>query len=99
MTRLIRNIDTDLIEAIRARRDELGITHETIDAIAGLPSGYCSKLLAPEPMKRLGKISIPAMLGALGVALVLVEDTAQIGLVSPRWTKRKRALSPKPTDE
>jgi hypothetical protein len=97
MTKLIRSIP-DLVQAVRARRDELGITHETIDEIAGLPSGYCSKLLAPEPMKGLGPISIPAILGALGVALVLVEDTAQVERVSPRWTKRKR-LQRKPEPE
>jgi hypothetical protein len=87
--RLIRTID-ELVAAIRARRDELDLSHETLDHIAGLQPGYVSKLLAPEPMKGLGPISLPALLGALGVALVLVEDTAQVERVRGQWTKRKR---------
>ncbi len=73
MTRLIRSID-DLVAAIRARRDELNIPHELIDHLAGFQSGYTSKLLAPDPMKGLGPMSLPALLGALGAALVLVEE-------------------------
>jgi hypothetical protein len=90
MTRLIRSID-DLVAAIRARRDELNVSHELIDDLAGLQSGYTSKLLAPEPMKGLGLMSLPALLGALGAALVLVEDSAQAERVRDRWTPRKRA--------
>jgi hypothetical protein len=90
MTRLIRSID-DLVAAIRARRDELNVSHELIDDLAGLQSGYTSKLLAPEPMKGLGPMSLPALLGALGAALVLVEDSAQAERVRDRWTPRKRA--------
>jgi hypothetical protein len=89
MTRLIRSID-DLVAAIRARRDELNVSHELIDDLAGLQSGYTSKLLAPEPMKGLGPMSLPALLGALGAALVLVEDSAQAERVRDRWTPRKR---------
>lgn len=89
MTRLIRSID-DLVAAIRARRDELNVSHELLDDLAGLQSGYTSKLLAPEPMKGLGPMSLPALLGALGAALVLVEDSAQAERVRDRWTPRKR---------
>jgi hypothetical protein len=89
MAKLIRSLP-DLIDEIRARRDELQITHECIDDVAGLSSGYASKLLAPDPIKHLGPMSFEAVLGALGVALVLVEDSAQVARVSPHWTKRKR---------
>jgi hypothetical protein len=89
MSRLIRSID-DLVAAIRARRDELNVSHELLDDLAGLQSGYTSKLLAPEPMKGLGPMSLPALLGALGAALVLVEDSAQAERVRDRWTPRKR---------
>ena len=89
MTRLIRSID-DLVAAVRARRDELNIPHELIDHLAGFQSGYTSKLLAPEPMKGLGPMSLPGLLGALGVALVLVEDSAQADRVRDKWIPRKR---------
>jgi hypothetical protein len=98
--RLIRDIP-DLVAALRARRDELAISHETLDYIAGLQSGYVSKLLAPDPMKGLGPMSLPALLGALGVALVLVDDPEQIERVRDQWIKRKRppvrgVVSPSP---
>ncbi|WP_426608980.1 hypothetical protein [Bradyrhizobium sp. McL0616] len=41
--RIITNGD-DLVDLIRRRGDELGITHETIDHITGWASGYASKL-------------------------------------------------------
>ena len=48
----------DLLGALRARRDEVGITLETLDHVAGFPSGYSAKLLAPEPIKNLGWMSL-----------------------------------------
>lgn len=89
MTAPIRS-QAELLDAIRARRDELNISHETIDNIAGLQSGYTSKLLAPQPIKNLGPMSMGPLLGALGVALMLIEDDEQIDRVSSRWQKRKR---------
>ena len=74
--------------AIRDRRTRRNLSHELIDDLAGLQSGYTSKLLAPEPMKGLGRMSLPALLGALGAALVLVEDSAQVERVRDRWTPR-----------
>jgi hypothetical protein len=80
----------DLVAAIRARRDELNISHELIDDIAGLQSGYTSKLLAPVPGKNLGYMSLGAIMGALGIGLVVVEDSARRALVEGRWRQRKR---------
>lgn len=80
----------ELIAALCARRDELNISHETIDNIAGLQSGYTSKLLAPTPIKNLGPMSFAALLGALGVAVVVVPDPKAIQQVENRWQKRKR---------
>ena len=83
----------DLVEILRQRRDELDISHETIDALTGLAEGYTSKLLAPKPIKNLGPMSFGAILGALalGVAAVLiVEDPEQARRMAARWQKRKR---------
>src|SRR4051794_38656581 len=79
----------ELIAAIRARRDALDITHETIDAVAGLQAGYTSKLLVDPPMKCAGRVSLGAMLGALGLMLLVVEDPAALERVRARLTKRK----------
>jgi hypothetical protein len=41
----------ELINAVRDRIVELDITHETLDAVAGLQSGYTSKLLSNPPIR------------------------------------------------
>ena len=46
-----------LVAALPFRLDELGTTLETVDEIAGLPGHYTAKLLAPSPMRGLGRIS------------------------------------------
>jgi hypothetical protein len=89
MTAPIRSMP-ELIEALRARRDSLNISHETIDSIAGLQSGYTSKLLAPKPIKNLGPMSFGSLLGALGLAVVVVEDPQAVVRVEKHWQKRKR---------
>jgi hypothetical protein len=90
----VRDYD-ELIAAIRTRRDELQVTHETI----GIPSGYASKLLTDPPIKRMGMISLGPMLGALGLMLVVVEDPAALSrvrgrLVNRRYPPHQRASAP-----
>lgn len=80
----------ELVEAIRRRRDELNISHETIDTIAGLQSGYTSKLLGPLQLKGFSHMSLGAVLGALGIGLVVIEDPEAVAKVCNRWQKRKR---------
>jgi len=78
-----------LVEALRQRRDALDISHETIDEISGLQSGYAGKLLAPRAPRNLSYNSLGLILGALGVGLQVVEDQEQIAKVAKRWQKRK----------
>lgn len=98
MTIPIRS-QAELLDAIRARRDELNISHETIDDISGLPKGYTSKLLANPPMKNLGHKSLGDLMGALGMALVAVPDPEQIARVEKRWVKRKRPQRLAPVEQ
>jgi hypothetical protein len=86
----------ELLAALRKRRDELELTHERLDDIAGWPSGYAGKLLAPEPIKNLGFMSFGIALDAMGIALVVVENPEQIKLVEKRWVKRLRPRNPAP---
>jgi len=83
----------ELLDLLRRRRDDLGLTHETIDHIAGWASGYCSKVLSPEPLKGLGEQSLALVLDvlALGIARIeIVEDPEQAARMRPRWTRRLR---------
>jgi hypothetical protein len=79
----------DLLKLIRARVLELRISHETMDAVCGLPSGYSSKLLCDPPVRRLGVLSLGCVVGALGCVLIVAEDAEQIVKIRPRLALRK----------
>jgi hypothetical protein len=70
MTAKIITSMTGLLEAIRTRQDELDLSCELIDEIAGLPARYTSKLLAPVPLRGISHMSLTAILGALGIGLL-----------------------------
>jgi hypothetical protein len=77
---------SDLHVLLRARAVELGLSRESIDAISGLQPGYAAKLLSPRPMKRLGATSMPLILPALGVKLVLMVDDEKTLALQQRST-------------
>ena len=80
----------ELLDVIRARRDALNLSHETIDDLAGFPAGYTGKLLSPNPIRGVGYMSLGAVMGALGIALVAIEDSAAAERVREKWVPRKR---------
>lgn len=66
-----------LLEAFRERANELQISREGIDDIAGWADGYASKILAGAGAKRrkvIGPLSLEPMLVTLGLKLILIED-------------------------
>jgi len=81
----------EMIGALRARMAELGVTNETIGAIAGLASGYVGKLLAPSRIKNLGGTSFGLMLQSLGLKLIVVEDAKTTAKMRLRWAMREKA--------
>jgi hypothetical protein len=91
---IVTNYD-QLLQAIRARRDALLITHATIDVLSGLPDGYASKLLCDPPMKHCGAVSLGPVLGVLGLRLVVEVDDEALAKIQSRLVKRKRPLRPK----
>lgn len=89
---------TGLVEAIRERVDELGLTRLEVDHLAGLQSGYAGKILSRKHIRHLGMVSLGSTLGAIGCRLILVEDPDQTALIKTRMTPRERAVrSPKET--
>ncbi len=69
-----------LVETCRARADELAISRAEIDRVSGLPAGYAGRLLgragAGPRGKKMWPISLEAMLGTLGLKILLIEDDA-----------------------
>ncbi|MCA1512167.1 hypothetical protein [Bradyrhizobium sp. NBAIM01] len=87
-----------LLQVVRDRRDALNLSHETIDAITGLQSGYVSKLLSDPPMRGFGEMSLQAVLDALALRIavcVIVEDEELAKRVRGRWKPRLRSPRPK----
>ena len=73
---VVRSMD-DLQKILRARAEELAHPRCELDRVTGLPDGWCSKLLAPRPVKRIGAKSLPLLLEALRIELVAVESAAE----------------------
>jgi len=74
--RIVGDYDT-LIEVMRERRKTLGITCIELDAKAGFPEGYTSKLenyTRAGPGRSFGPVSMPLWLGALGLKMVIVPE-------------------------
>jgi hypothetical protein len=83
-----------LLEAFRERAQELEISREGIDSVAGWADGYASKLLAGEAAKKrkiIGPMSLGLMLGTLGLKMILVEDPEATARTLARRTPVNRA--------
>lgn len=87
----VRDYD-DLVAVIRARMIELDVTLATVDHVAGLPTNYASKLLGPKRSKRMGIIAFGAIMGALGIQFIVVEDANALARVRNRLVKRRKRL-------
>jgi hypothetical protein len=83
----------DLVGALRQRCDELDVTFEQVDEVAGFCDRYTSKLLAPSarPLRKFGHVSLGVLLASLGVRLLLVEDAGALARVRDRYRPRKHA--------
>jgi putative Ca2+/H+ antiporter (TMEM165/GDT1 family) len=79
---------TSLVTAIAAAREYRQISCETVELIAGLTKGHCSKLLAESREKKIGPTTLGLLLQALGVKLLMVPDERQEQLMRGRWERR-----------
>lgn len=83
---------------LRSRKEELNISHETLDALVGWSERLSSKTLAPAPRRGLSGESLQAVLDALGLgiaAVILIEDPEQTEKMRPRW-KARGTTGPRP---
>jgi hypothetical protein len=72
-------------EIAYARTAQLGISYETVDAIAGFTTRYTTKLLAEEPDRHMGVMAFDAMLHILAVKIVLIPDPEKLERVKKHW--------------
>lgn len=83
---------SELHAALRARAEQLNVSRETIDNVAGFQQGYASKLLAGKPITIIGKWSFGTILAALGVKLILVEDPDAMARIKDRLVPRANSF-------
>jgi hypothetical protein len=82
--------ERELIAAIRARLVELDISYDTLDTAALLPDGYTGKLLAPEPIKHAGALTLWNILGTLGYRIALIHDPDLLARFRDKLVTRER---------
>jgi hypothetical protein len=79
----------ELITALRDRVSKLGVTCESVDAVAGTPLRYVNKLLSgPVPVRTFGRRSLGPVLQSLGLKLVVALDDES------QFEKLRQRLSP-----
>ena len=84
---LIRS-PADWAAVFRARITELELSHLDVDQLAGLPDGYCNKILNSK--KRPGVVTIGRLCDALALAFVPVVDAERAAIIRPQWAKRRK---------
>jgi hypothetical protein len=78
--------------AIRKRIDELGLSHETVEAISGAQNGYISKIIGSPcspPAKRVQLYLACILIEALGLEIRLYENPQAMERLARRFEKRK----------
>jgi hypothetical protein len=81
-----------LRHAVRARIEQLNISRLCLDEVAGLPPGYCGKVLATGDVgdtKRFGMLSLGLVLQAAGLKMLLVDDRDALTKVEPMYERRQ----------
>jgi hypothetical protein len=78
----------EFVEALRRRKDQLGLSNECVEHIGDLTAGFCDKLIGPSQTKKFGRFSLDAMLGVLGLSVVVVVDDTKVRAVKRRYERR-----------
>jgi hypothetical protein len=77
-----------LLTVLRARANTLEIACSTIDHISGLQEGYSAKVLSPNELRRIGRMTLGPMLDALCLKLIAVPDDEAFARNRSRLVKR-----------
>jgi hypothetical protein len=78
----------DVLDAVRARKDDLALSNQALEHIAGYAEGTVNKYIGPSREKSPTLPMLYLLLQAMGLGLVLVEDAEAAKRMSHRWTKR-----------
>lgn len=79
----------DLVDALRARKAELGLSDDVLDEVAGLTKGHTNKVLGPSRERGIGAATLEAYLIALAIDLVMVENAKKLVEMQPYYSARE----------
>jgi hypothetical protein len=89
-----------LLDALEARRVELGLSNRTCELATGLCEGHMTKVCGPSRERSPTLTTLDKLMSVLGLSFVLVRDPQKIAAARVRWTPRsaskvrQRQLSP-----
>jgi hypothetical protein len=78
----------ELVELLRARKDQLGLSNGWMDSAMGLTDGHCDKVIGVSGERGLSRLTIDGALAVLALKIQVVEDKAQAARMRPIWEKR-----------
>ena len=79
----------DLIEALRARKNELGLSNRLCDDLGGLTSGHTDKVLGPTGTRGLTPLTLDVFLEMFAVEIVLRPNLEAARRMESRWEQRE----------
>lgn len=85
---IIRSQD-DLVEAMRARKDELGLSNQFCDEVGGLSSGHTDKVIGPSRTKPMSRMMMDLMLEMLAMELHAYPNLEAAQRMESRWQGRE----------
>ena len=74
--------------AMRARKNSLQISNETLANLSGMHDGHVNKMMADPPSKKMGIVAFGNILQALCLKLLVVEDVEMRARLATRMIKR-----------
>jgi hypothetical protein len=80
-----------LLDALEARRIELGLSNAVVEGLANLAAGYLTKLFGPARLKSPTLATLDRVMAVLGLSLVLVIDPEKVSRAQPTWRPRDEA--------
>jgi hypothetical protein len=80
-----------LLDALEARRGELQLSNATLEGLAGLPTGYLTKLTGPARLKNPTLSTVDRIMAVLGLSWILVIDSEKVSRAQPSWQRRDQA--------
>jgi hypothetical protein len=84
---LLRTAD-EILDAVKARKEALGLSDALVDEIAGYSAGRWNKSFGPSCEKPPSVSTLMIFADVLGLSIMLVEDPQKVRRMSSRWQRR-----------